>query len=80
MQSQREMRVLGVIPARYASTRFPGKPLADLGGNPMIWHTYTNAKKCQRFTRLVVATDDERIFKCVQEFGGEAIMTPESCT
>ena len=73
-----KVRVLGVIPARYASTRFPGKPLADLCGNPMIWHTYTNAKKAN-LDELVVATDDERIAECVTEFGGKVVMTSESC-
>eukprot|EP00898_Chlorokybus_atmophyticus_P002919 jgi/Chlat1/3628/Chrsp237S03622 len=53
------VRVLGVIPARYASTRFPGKPLAQLGGKPMVQHTYENAKKSASLDRLVVATDDE---------------------
>ncbi|UPR04677.1 3-deoxy-manno-octulosonate cytidylyltransferase [Chloropicon primus] len=72
-------KVLGVIPARYNSTRFPGKPLADLCGNPMIWHTYTNAKKSNCFDELVVATDDERIAECVRDFGGKVVMTSESC-
>lgn len=67
--------VLGVIPARYGSTRFPGKPLADLAGKPMIWHTYHNAKTSAVLTKLVVATDDERIQKVVEEFGGEVVMT-----
>ena len=75
-----KVRVLGVIPARYSSTRFPGKPLADLCGNPMIWHTYTNASKSNCFDELVVATDDERIAACVEEFApGKVVMTSESC-
>ena len=64
-----------MIPARYGSTRFPGKPLADLAGKPMIWHTYHNAKTSAVLTKLVVATDDERIQKVVEEFGGEVVMT-----
>lgn len=69
-------RVLGVIPARYGSTRFPGKPLADLAGKPMVWHTYTNAKSSTVLTKLVVATDDDRIRTAVEGFGGEVVMTP----
>ena len=72
-------RVLGVIPARYGSTRFPGKPLAEIGGKPMVWHTYTNAKESARLAKLVVATDDERIAEAVRGFGGEVVMTSETC-
>ena len=79
-RSRRKVKVLGVIPARYNSTRFPGKPLADLGGEPMIWHTYTNALKSKCFDKLVVATDDERIAQCVRGFGAEVVMTSEDCT
>ena len=63
-----------VIPARYASTRLPGKPLLDIGGKPMIQRVYEQAKKSQA-TRVVVATDDNRIFDRVIEFGGEACIT-----
>ncbi|MBB3187495.1 3-deoxy-manno-octulosonate cytidylyltransferase (CMP-KDO synthetase) [Microbacter margulisiae] len=66
---------LGIIPARYASTRFPGKPLADIGGKPMIQHVYEQAKKT--LDRVVVATDDNRIFDAVKAFRGEAIMTSD---
>ena len=55
------MRVLGVIPARYASTRFPGKPLADILGKPMIWWVYQQAKRAKNLDEIIVATDDERI-------------------
>mmetsp|Transcript_36088 Transcript_36088/g.102161 ORF Transcript_36088/g.102161 Transcript_36088/m.102161 type:complete len:311 (-) Transcript_36088:267-1199(-) len=72
-------KILGVIPARYGSTRFPGKPLAIIGDKPMIWHTYTNSLKCKKLDKLVVATDDERIAKAVVEFGGEAVLTDPSC-
>jgi 3-deoxy-manno-octulosonate cytidylyltransferase (CMP-KDO synthetase) len=71
------MKVLGVIPARYASTRFEGKALADLLGKPMIQHVYERASKCETLDRLVVATDDQRIFDAVKGFGGEAEMTGE---
>lgn len=69
------MKVLGVIPARYNSSRFPGKPLIDLKGKPMIQHVYEGAKKSTLIDRLIVATDDERIFQCVNSFGGEVVMT-----
>lgn len=71
------MKVLGVIPARYASTRFEGKALADLLGKPMIQHVYERASKCKTLDGLVVATDDQRIFDAVKGFGGEAEMTGE---
>ncbi len=72
------MKILGVIPSRFASSRFPGKPLIDLAGKSMIQRVYEGAKKCELFTELVVATDDERIFRHVEQFGGKAIMTSES--
>jgi 3-deoxy-manno-octulosonate cytidylyltransferase (CMP-KDO synthetase) len=69
------MKVLGVIPARYGSTRFPGKPLALIHGVSMIRRVYERAKQCNRLTDVVVATDDERIQNHVIEFGGQVIMT-----
>ncbi len=69
------MQITGVIPARYSSTRFPGKPLADLMGKPMIQHVYEQATKAQVLSEVLVATDDERIFAAVEEFGGRAVMT-----
>ncbi len=69
------MRALGVIPARFASTRFPGKPLAKIAGKPMIEWVWGAAKKCSDLSRIVVATDDERIAQAVADFGGEAVMT-----
>ncbi len=69
------MNILGIIPARYASTRFPAKPLADLGGLSMIRRVYTQAKKSSLLTKVVVATDHEEIFKHVADFGGEVCMT-----
>ncbi len=69
--------VLGVIPARYASTRLPGKPLAKILGVPMVQRVYEAAKKA--LPRVVVATDDARVQQAVKSFGGEVLMTPESC-
>ena len=67
--------VLGVIPARYASRRFEGKPLATLGGKPLVQHVYDRASECDLLGRVVVATDDERIRSAVERFGGIAVMT-----
>lgn len=70
-----ESSVLAVIPARFASTRLPGKILADIAGKPMIEHVYRRASAASRVHAAVVATDDERIASAVQRFGGVAIMT-----
>lgn len=67
------MQYIGVIPARYASTRFPGKPLADICGKPMIQRVYEQAR--QALSVVIVATDDTRIFDCVRGFGGDVVMT-----
>jgi 3-deoxy-manno-octulosonate cytidylyltransferase (CMP-KDO synthetase) len=69
------MKILGIIPARYASSRFPGKPLVDIGGKSMIQRVYEQAKKCPSLTEVIVATDDGRIFDHITEFGGVAVMT-----
>lgn len=69
------MSALIVIPARYASTRFPGKPLAPLCGRPLIQHVYDNARGSKLAQEVVVATDDKRIFDAVRGFGAEAVMT-----
>jgi len=69
------MKVLGIIPSRYGSSRFPGKPLIDLKGKSMIQRVYEQAKKCSSFSSVVVATDDKRIFDHVKAFGGEVMMT-----
>ncbi|MCC6141241.1 MAG: 3-deoxy-manno-octulosonate cytidylyltransferase [Nitrospira sp.] len=63
-----------VIPARYGSSRFPGKPLVQLAGKPMIQHVYEQARACRSVTDVLVATDDERIKRAVEQFGGRAIM------
>lgn len=67
------MKFVAIIPARYASTRFPGKPLADIGGKPMIQRVYEQVKKA--VSEVWVATDDPRIFDAVESFGGKAVMT-----
>ena len=69
------MKILGIIPARYGSTRFEGKPLALINGKMMIQRVYEQAKKADRLAEVVVATDDERIFNTVLGFGGKAVMT-----
>ena len=67
-------QVVCIIPSRYESTRFPGKPLADLCGKPMIQHVYERVLKAKSVTFAAVATDDERIFRAVQAFGGRGVM------
>lgn len=69
------MKTVGIIPARYQSSRLPGKPLADIGGKSMIQRVYERACHAARLTGVLVATDDERIFAAVQEFGGAVVMT-----
>jgi 3-deoxy-manno-octulosonate cytidylyltransferase (CMP-KDO synthetase) len=69
------MNILAVIPARYASTRFPGKPLVSIAGKPMIERVWERARRATNVTRVVVATDDERIAQAVKAFGGEAVLT-----
>lgn len=72
------MKVIGIIPARYASTRFPGKPLVDLKGKTMIQRVYEGASKCTSLDMVVVATDDQRIYDAVKAFGGLVEMTSDS--
>ncbi len=69
------MKVIGVIPARYGSTRFPGKPLALISEKPMIQHVYSKVRASQNVDRVIVATDHEEIYQTVIEFGGDAIIT-----
>lgn len=69
------MNIIGIIPARYASTRFPGKPLVDIGGKTMIQRVYEQCKKATSLVDVVVATDDERIADHVKSFGGNVVMT-----
>lgn len=74
-----QTQIIGIIPARYQSSRFPGKPLADILGKSLIRRTYENARRCKLLTELVVATDDQRIFNHVAGFGGEVFMTSPTC-
>ena len=74
-----DSRVIGAIPARYASSRLPGKPLCQLAGSPLIEHVYRRASQASQLDRVVVLTDDQRIFDTVSRFGGEAEMTPVDC-
>lgn len=71
------MKIIAFIPSRYGSSRFPGKPLAMIAGKPMIQHVYNCAEKCPDISEVYVTTDDERIFKCVENFQGKAVMTRE---
>ncbi len=74
------MKITGIIPSRYASSRFPGKPLLDLKGKSMIQRVYEGASKSKALSEVIVATDDQRIFDAVQEFGGKVVMTGEHHT
>jgi 3-deoxy-manno-octulosonate cytidylyltransferase (CMP-KDO synthetase) len=75
LKHKSQPKVVAIIPARYHSNRFEGKPLATIAGKPMIQHVYERAKSVGLLSRVVVATDDERIGACVQSFGGEVVMT-----
>ena len=69
------MRIIGIIPARYESSRFPGKPLVDIGGKSMIQRVYEQVKGCAGLSEVIVATDDRRIEEHVRSFAGNVIMT-----
>lgn len=69
------MKYVGIIPARYSSTRFPGKPLADICGKPMIWWVYNQVKKVKQFSEVFVALDDERIQSVCEQYGIKYMMT-----
>jgi 3-deoxy-manno-octulosonate cytidylyltransferase (CMP-KDO synthetase) len=73
------MPAIVIIPARYASTRFPGKPLSLLSGRPMIQHVYERSKEARLVGEAFVATDSEEIYKTIESFGGKAVMTSEEC-
>lgn len=73
-------KIIGIIPSRYASSRFPGKPLADIAGKSMIQRVYEQAKSCKALNEVIVATDDERIQQCVIAFGGKVEMTASNHT
>lgn len=72
------MKILGVIPARYASSRFPGKPLAEIRGKTMIKRVYEQAKKSSKLTDVIIATDDKRIAEAAMAFGSEVVLTSTS--
>lgn len=72
------MNIIGIIPARYASTRFPGKPLIDIAGKSMIRRVYEQCRQCSDLSAVIVATDDERIASHVKEFGGDVFLTDPS--
>jgi len=69
------MGVVAIIPARYGSTRLPGKPLAEIGGKPMVQRVYENARRAKILDRVLVATDDRRVEETVRGFGGDVVMT-----
>ncbi len=70
--------IVGIIPARFASTRLLGKPLADIGGKPMIQHTYESSLKSKLLNEIIVAVDDEKVEQVVKSFGGKAVLTPKN--
>lgn len=72
------MKIIGIVPSRYESTRFPGKPLIDIDGKSMIQRVYEQACKATSLTEVIVATDDHRIFDHVLSFGGKVVMTSEN--
>jgi 3-deoxy-manno-octulosonate cytidylyltransferase (CMP-KDO synthetase) len=69
------MNILGIIPARYGSSRFPGKPLAEIRGKTMVQRVYEQVKKAESISEVIVATDDQRIFNEVESFGGKVMLT-----
>ena len=69
--------IIGIIPARFASTRLHGKPLVDIGGLPMLQHTYESAKKSKLLSDVVIAVDDERVYDVARKFGAQVEMTPK---
>ena len=72
-----DSKVIAVIPARWGSSRFPGKPLAPIKGKPMVQWVFEQASKAKSVSEVIVATDDERILKAVKKFGGIAVMTSQ---
>lgn len=79
MKQRNKSTIVAIIPARYASTRFPGKPLVNILGKSLIQRTYENTLLCKELDEVIVATDDQRIYEHVKNFGGNALITPESC-
>lgn len=79
MKKKNEKSIIGIIPARYGSTRFPGKPLVSIQGKTLIQRTYENAMRCPLIDELIIATDDQRIFDHAADFGARVMMTPANC-
>jgi len=79
MSNQDKLKIIGCIPARYASTRLPGKPLSDIAGKPMILHVVEKAKRAKSLSDVTVLTDDQRIFEVVSSAGHSVAMTSENC-
>lgn len=73
------MKIIGIIPARYASTRMPGKPIMDICGYPMIWWVYNQAKQVKAFDEVVVATESEKIVEVCNKYGMNVILTSDNC-
>ena len=73
--SHQATHAVGLIPARWASTRFPGKPLHLIAGKPLVQHVWERCQECSHLDRIVVATDDQRIYDAAVNFGAEAVMT-----
>jgi 3-deoxy-manno-octulosonate cytidylyltransferase (CMP-KDO synthetase) len=73
------MKIIGIIPARYKSSRFPGKPLADIHGKPMVWWVYQNAIKANALSEVVVATEDMRIVDALEKYHIPTILTSDAC-
>ncbi len=74
------MNIVGIIPARFASTRLMGKLLANIGGKPLIQHTYENAKKSKLMNDIIIAVDDDKLYKVVKAFGAKVELTPKELT
>lgn len=77
-QTVSNFHILGVLPSRWGSTRFPGKPLHLIAGKPLIQHVWERCQQCSKLDEIIVATDDERIFSVVEAFGGKAVMTSKA--
>ena len=69
--------IIGIIPARFASTRLPGKILADIGGKPLIQHTYESSKKSKLLNDVIIAVDDDKVANVVRSFGAKVVITPK---
>ncbi|MEJ2195640.1 MAG: NTP transferase domain-containing protein, partial [Ignavibacteriaceae bacterium] len=69
--------IIGIIPARFASTRLMGKPLADIGGKPLIQHTFESASRSKLIQKIIIAVDDEKVARVCTGFGANVILTPK---